>query len=105
MDEKTKNELLEELRKDYQVTIKPLAESKFSVSDIIDKYWDRFRNIANNPNDRLWNHNKEAFGMAVRRVVCIKYGVWKTQDIPFDKRKQYREDLEKFIVEYLLSNK
>lgn len=104
MDDKTREELLEELRKDYIVTIKPLADSRFSVKDIIDKYWEHFRHLvtSSDSNSRWVDYRgKESFGMAVRRIMCIKYGVWNIQEIPFEKRKQFREDLEEFIKRLL----
>ena len=102
MDGETREKLLEELRKDYIVTIKPLADSRFSVKDIIDKYWENFRHLvtSSDPNCRWVDYRgKESFGMAVRRIMCIKYGVWNIQEIPYEKRRQFRADMEAFIQE------
>ena len=99
MDERTRNELLEELRKEYVVNIKPLAEARFSVKDIIDKYWENFQHLSHSNTWRAEYTAKEQFGMAVRRIMCIKYGVWNIQEIPYEKRRQFRADMEAFIQE------
>ena len=40
MDEETKQKLLEELKKEYKVELKPLTPPRFSVRDILEKYYD-----------------------------------------------------------------
>lgn len=110
MDQKTKQELLEELRKEYTVTLKPLTESQFSVKDIIDKYWGEFEHLVRGTQSETWTswkkHNaEEQFGASIRRVMCLKYGVWNIREIPYEDRAQFRADLEKFIKEFILGGK
>ena len=99
MDEKTKQELLEELRKEYSVTLKPLKEKQFSVADILDKYHEKICNklyIENN-----WKYTS-AIDNCIRKVMCLSYGVWNTKDLSLEERVQFREDLEKFIKNFIL---
>lgn len=102
MDEETKQKLLEELRKEYSVTLKPLKEKQFSVADILEKYYDQIcEKIQTEP---CWRVKETLFG-AIRRVMCFKYGVWTTKDVPPEKRQQFRKDLEKFITDFILEEK
>lgn len=99
MDEETKQRLLEELRKEYTVTLKPLKELKFSVSDILEKYYDDI--CIQVGVNRGWKYT-EAIGCVIRKIMCYHYGVYTLQEIPADKRLQFREDTEKFIKEFIL---
>lgn len=99
MDEKLKEKLLEELRKEYSVTLKPLKEKQFSVGDILEKYHEKICSKIKVEND--WQHNA-AIDNCIRKVMCLGYGVWNTKDLPLDKRTQFREDLEIFIKQFIL---
>lgn len=99
MDEETKNRLLEELRKEYKVELKPLTPPRFSVADILEKYYYQiYKKIQIEP---CWRVKETLFG-AIRRAMCFKYGVWTTKDVPPEKREQFRQDLEKFITDFIL---
>lgn len=101
MDEETKQRLLEELRKEYKVELKPLTPPKFTVSDIMEKYYSEIKGrLAVNPFSNYVS--KETMFSAIRRTMCLKYRVWTTKDIPVDKREQFRQDLEKFITDFIL---
>ena len=99
MDEETKQRLLEELRKEYSVTLKPLKEKQFSVADILTEYYDEICSKVGV--DSGWKYT-ETIGCAIRKVMCFNYGVWNVKEVPVDKRTQFREDLEKFIKEFIL---
>lgn len=100
MDEKTKQRLLEELRKEYKVELKPLTPPKFTVADIFNKYYAHICNKIG-VEELGWNDRDTIYG-AIRRTMCLKYGVWTTKDIPVDQREQFRQDLEKFITDFIL---
>ena len=103
MDEETKQKLLEELRKEYRVELKPLKEAKFSIGDILTKYNDK---ILDNIGKKEYHYRyRESLDMAIRRIMCLHYGVWNTKDIPVDKRVKFREDAEKFIQDFILNGK
>lgn len=94
-----KQKLLEELRKEYQVDLKPLKEAQFSVKDILDKYYGEICDKLGIPN--TWRYT-DSIGNALRKAVCIKYGANSLKEIEPDKRLQFREDFEKFIREFIL---
>lgn len=99
MDEETKQKLLEELRKEYRVELKPLKEVQFSVKDILDRYMDEICKKIDVPND--WRHT-EPIGNAIRKVMCVKYEANSLKKINPDEREQFRIDTEKFINEFIL---
>ena len=99
MDEETKQKLLEELKKEYNVVLKPLKDPRFSVTDILDKYNDAICQKAGVDND--W-HYTQPIGTAIRKIMCLSYGVWTTKELPVKKQEQFRKDLEKFIKEFIL---
>ena len=101
MDEETKQKLLEELRKEYSVTLKPLKEKQFTVSDILDKYRTKIYEKLQIPKDKSWKYDN-AMDNSIRKVVCMHYGFWNTKEIPVTLRQQFRDDLETFIQEYIL---
>lgn len=100
MDEETKQKLLEELRKEYKVELKPLTPPRFTVADIFNEYRTELCNKLG-VQCLGWTESETLFG-AIRRVMCLKHGVWSTKDIPVDKREQFRQDLEKFITDFIL---
>lgn len=101
MDEKTKQELLEELRKEYSVTLKPLKEKQFSVADILKNHHDEIYNKLG-IKEKHWRYT-EQIDCNIRKIMCYKYGVWTTKDILPEQREQFRKDLEKFITDFILT--
>jgi hypothetical protein len=43
MNKEEMDRLLEELRKEYKVELKPLTPPRFSVRDILEKYYDQIK--------------------------------------------------------------
>ena len=99
MNEETKQKLLEELRKEYRVELKPLPHEKLNVNDILNKYMDEICDKLNVVND--WK-SRETIGNIIRRVVCFKYGHWGIKGIPYNQYESFRKDVEKFINEFIL---
>lgn len=99
MDEKTKQKLLEELRKEYRVELKPLKEARFSVNDILSKYYEQICDRIDISNS--WS-SQESIGNAIRKVMCYRYRTNSLKEINPNDRKQFRIDLEKFINEFIL---
>lgn len=99
MDEETKQKLLEELRKEYRVDLKPLKEAQFSVKDILKKYYQEICDRICVPN--TWNI-QEQIGCAIRKVMCLRYRVNSLKEINPEEREQFRQDFEKFINEFIL---
>lgn len=99
MDEETKQKLLEELRKEYRVELKPLPSEKLNVNDILNKYMDEICGKLDVVND--WK-SRETIGNVIRRAVCFKYGRWGIKGIPHDQYESFRKDVEKFITEFIL---
>ena len=99
MDEETKQKLLDELRKEYSVTLKPLKEKQFSVADILEKYREDI--CLKLGVENRWR-NTESIDCVIRKAMCFNYGVYTMKDIPVNKRVKFREDFEKFIKEFIL---
>lgn len=102
MDEETKQRLLEELRKEYKVELKPLPKEKLNINTILDKYTDEICHkigIMNNYRDRETIHN------AIRRVMCFSYGYWTINEIPCEEYDSFKADTEKFIKEIILKER
>ena len=97
--EKIKQELLEELKKEYQLV--PLKAKQFTVADIFEKYDKEICKKIDIPD--IYN-NKMIIENALRKVVAMHFGVFNIKDLPVEKRTEYREELEKFIREYILKN-
>ncbi len=97
--EKLKQELLEELKKEYQLI--PIKEARFSVSDIIEKYINKICLKLDIPN--TWQ-NKESIGNGIRKAVSLHFGCFNTKDLKSEQRKEFREEMERFIKEYILEN-
>lgn len=95
--EEIKQELLEELKKQYKLV--PIKEARLEVSDILEKYYD---DIAIKINTRLDWSMKQSVVQALRKTVCMHFGYNQLKDIPKDKRNAYRLELERFINEYIL---
>lgn len=98
--EKIKQELLEELKKEYQSL--PLKAKRFTVIDILERYYTDICEKLHVEND--WKH-REAIATSIRKIICFKFGVFNTKDLPEDKRGEFREELEKFIKEEILKEK
>ena len=96
--EKLKQELLEEIKQEYY--LKPKSD-KLEVGDILNKYID---DVLKNTN-RTFPHNawsqKESTNQSIRRVVCLHFGYYSLKDIPKEKYKEFREEMENFITSYL----
>ena len=99
MDEETKQKLLEELRKEYRVDLKPLKDAAFSVRDILEKYYEKICDRIDMPN--TWK-TQEQIGCAIRKVMCFKYGVNTLKEIHPEDREQFRVDFENFIKKFIL---
>ena len=97
--EKLKQELLEELKKEYQLL--PIKAARFSVMDILEKYHEEICKRIDVPND--WS-NRQIIDNAIRKVVSMHFGIANVKDLPIEKRSEYREELEKFIKDYLLKD-
>jgi len=99
MDEETKQRLLEELRKEYRVDLKPLKEAQFSVRDILEKYYQEICDRIDMPNN--WK-TQESIGCAIRKIMCFKYRANSLKEVNPEEREQFRKDIEKFINEFIL---
>jgi hypothetical protein len=96
--EKLKQELLEELKKEYTLT--PIKEKQFSVSDILDKYIDDICIECGIPD--TWS-NKQGIFQAIRKVVCLHFKTYQLKYINPNDRVNFREETERFIKEYILN--
>lgn len=96
--EKMKQELMEELKKEYQLI--PIKEARFTVADIIDKYSEKICNKLDIPN--IWD-NKQSIRNGIRKVVSMHFGYFNTKNIKKEQRNEYREEMERFIKEYILN--
>lgn len=103
MDKATKQKLLEELRKEYRVELKPIPEAQLTVKDILDKYRDDICD-KNNIDKYDWSVTT-GIDNAIRKVMCLHYDVWSIKEVPVNKREQFRKDTEKFIKEFILKEK
>lgn len=92
-----KQELLEELKKEYKLI--PIKEAHLSVSDILDKYYD---DISIQIGITLDWSLQNSIAQALRKVVCMHFGYNQLKEIPADKRNDYRLELDRFIREYIL---
>lgn len=99
MDEKTKQKLLDELRKEYRVDLKPLKEAQFTVRDILEKYYQEICDRIDMPNS--WAV-QEQIGCAIRKVMCFRYRANSLKEVNPKEREQFRKDFEKFINEFIL---
>lgn len=99
--EKIKQELLEELKKEYQLV--PIKEAKFSVSDILAKYYDDIC-IKNNLN-REWQQTETQIGAAIRKCIALHFGINNLTNVNSELRIPVREETERFIKEYILGGK
>ena len=98
--EKLKAELLEELRKEY--TLIPIKERAFSVRDIIEKYEDNICKTCDIV--PTWN-NKQSIGNALRKVMCLHFKCSDLKAVDVNERVQFREELERFIKEYIIGER
>ena len=98
--EKIKQELLEELKKEYQLV--PIKEERFTVSDILNKYYDDIC-IKNNL-DREWQTENQ-IGTAIRKCIALHFGINNLTSVRADLRADVRAETERFIKEYILGGK
>lgn len=98
--ERIKQELLEELRKEYQLV--PIKEAKFTVGDILNKYYDDI--CIKNNSHRDYN-NEQTIGSAIRKCVALHLGINNLQNVTKEMHTLAREETEKFIKEYILGGK
>lgn len=98
--EKIKQELLEELKKEYQLV--PIKEAKFTVSDILNKYYDDIC-IKNNLH-REWQTENQ-IGTAIRKCIALHFGINNLTSVRADLREDVRAETERFIKEYILGGK
>lgn len=98
--EKIKQELLEELKREYQLV--PIKEARFTVSDILNKYYDDIC-IKNNIH-RDWQTENQV-GTAIRKCIALHFGVNNLINVSTDLRTEIREETERFIKEYILGGK
>ena len=92
---KLREELLEELKQEYY--LKPKTE-RLEVTDILDKYKEEFLTMVNDHKYAQW----ESIKSAIRKCLCLHFGVKQMRDIPKDKIVDFRNETERFIKEYLL---
>lgn len=100
--EKLKQELLEELKQEYQLI--PIKEAPLNVSDILEKYYDDISIQTQCELEFNWSA-KQAVANAIRKVVCMHFGYTQLKHIPSDKRNDFRIELERFIKDYILGGK
>lgn len=105
MDEETKQKLLEELRKEYKVELKPLTPPRFSVRDILEKYYVQIRGKVDRVSQGTYDMSRETTFTSITRTVCLKHGYWTLKQIPENEREQFRKDLEDFITDFILEEK
>lgn len=98
--DKIKQELLEELKKEYQLV--PIKEAKFTVSDILNKYYDDIC-IKNNLH-RDWATENQ-IGTAIRKCIALHFGINNLQNVESNQRILVREETKRFIKEYILGGK
>ena len=98
--DKIKQELLEELKKEYQLV--PIKEAKFTVSDILNKYYDDIC-IKNNLY-RDWATENQ-IGTAIRKCIALHFGINNLQNVESNQRILVRKETERFIKEYILGGK
>ena len=98
--EKIKQELLEELKKEYQLV--PIKDVRFTVSDILNKYYDDIC-IKNNL-DREWQTENQ-IGTAIRKCIALHFGINNLTSVRADLRADVRAETERFIKEYILGGK
>jgi hypothetical protein len=103
MNKEEMDKLLEELRKEYKVELKPLTPPRFTVRDILEKYYQQIWNKVDKISQGTYDMSRETAFTAITRTVCLKHGYWTLKQIPEDERKQFRQDLEDFIKYSILT--
>lgn len=99
MDEQTKQRLLEELAKEYNVILKPKKETAFSVKDILDEYMPKICEKIHVENH--WR-NTDSIGNSIRKAVCLRFGVASLREVPVNQRDYFRKVLKDFIEDFIL---
>lgn len=98
--QKIREELLQELQEQYKLI--PIKEASLTVKDLIEKYAPRVAKKLNM--EDKWAF-RESLAGATRKVVCLKFGVSTLKEIPDLDKNAYREEFERFIVEYILGER
>lgn len=98
--EKIKQELLEELKKEYKLI--PIKEARFTVKDILDKYMNDIL-VKLNANN-MWS-TKQSIENAIRKIVAMHFGYENLSNVKTEDRIKIREEIENFIKEYILGGK
>ena len=98
--EDLKKELLEELKQEYKMI--PIKEARLEVSDILEKYYSSIAKHINSPLD--WSA-KNGMAQSIRKAVCMHFGYGQMREIPREQYKEYRDELERFINDYILGGK
>lgn len=98
--EALKQELLEELKKEYKII--PIKEARLEVSDILEQYYPKISNHIDLPLD--WSA-KNAIAQSIRKAVAMHFGYNQMREIPRNQYQEYREELERFIQNYILGGK
>lgn len=97
--EKLKQELLEEIKRDYY--LKPKSD-RLCVNDILEKYENDLLAIGGR---REYPHGgwsqKESIKQSIRKVACLRLGVQQMKDVPKDKYKDYRDEVENIITQFI----
>lgn len=105
MNKEEMDRLLEELKKEYKVELKPLIPPRFTVRDILEKYYDQIKTKVEITSHESWSMSRETTFTSITRTVCLKHGYWTLKQIPENEREQFRKDLEDFITDFILEEK
>lgn len=95
--EKIKQELLEEIRQEYQLV--PIKAKRFIVTDIFEKYDNEILEKLHIQNNYS---NRQSLEGSIRKVVSMHFGVFNIKDLDTEQRNEYRKELENFIKGYIL---
>ena len=102
--EKIKEELLEELKKEYQLI--PINQAPFTITDILDRY---YKDICKKCKIQDTYANKNSLYGAIRKCVALHFGMDKMHRMQLrfkdkDLAKEIRLETERFIKEYILGD-
>lgn len=99
----TREELLKELEKEYVLT--PIR-NHLTVSDIFEKHFEQILKKCNIDINKI--NNRERYSLtngitnAIRKVVCLKYGVMQLREIKNQDKNSFREDINNLIENFIL---
>ena len=95
--ERIRQEVLEELKQQYY--LKPKSE-KLEVNDILSKYKDQLLSKSKVTFAHNGYSQFESICQALRKVVCLHFNVYAMKEILPEDYKNFREELERVIIEY-----